>query len=108
MLRIVCLPGDGIGPEVTAVAIDVLRALPLELEIEEHPFGGRAILDEGIPLPAQTLAACKAAMPSFSVQVGLPQFEGASVRPEQGLIALRRLSMSTRTCVPRRGPASTC
>jgi 3-isopropylmalate dehydrogenase len=90
MLRIVCLPGDGIGPEVTAVANDVLRALPLELEIEEHPFGGRAILDEGIPLPAQTLAACKAADAVVLGAVGLPQFEGASVRPEQGLIALRR------------------
>src|SRR6185503_1086070 len=90
MLRIVCLPGDGIGPEVTAVAIDVLRALPLELEIEEHPFGGRAILDEGIPLPAQTLAACKSADAVVLGAVGLPQFEGASVRPEQGLIALRR------------------
>ena len=90
MLRIVCLPGDGIGPEVTAVAIDVLRALPLELEIEEHAFGGRAILDEGMPLPARTLAACKAADAVVLGAVGLPQFEGASVRPEQGLIALRR------------------
>ena len=68
MLRIVCLPGDGIGPEVTAVAIDVLRALPLELEIEEHGFGGRAILDEGMPLPARTLAACKAPTPSSSAR----------------------------------------
>ena len=90
MLRIVCLPGDGIGPEVTAVAIDVLRALPLELEIEEHSFGGSAILDEGMPLPARTLAACKAADAVVLGAVGLPQFEGASVRPEQGLIALRR------------------
>ena len=90
MLRIVCLPGDGIGPEVTAVAIDVLRALPIEVEIEEHSFGGRAILDEGMPLPARTLAACKAADAVVLGAVGLPQFEGASVRPEQGLIALRR------------------
>ena len=90
MLRIVCLPGDGIGPEVTAVAIDVLRALPLEIEIEEHSFGGRAIIDEGMPLPARTLAACKAADAVVLGAVGLPQFEGASVRPEQGLIALRR------------------
>ena len=61
MLRIACLPGDGIGPEVTAVAIEVLRSLPLEFEIEEHAFGGGAILAEGTPLPDQTLAACKAA-----------------------------------------------
>ena len=90
MLRIVCLPGDGIGPEVTAVAIDVLRALPLELEIEEHSFGGRAILDEGMPLPARTLAACKARRRRRPRCGRPPQFEGASVRPEQGLIALRR------------------
>ena len=51
MLRIVCLPGDGIGPEVTAVAIDVLRALPLELEIEEHAFGGRAISTRACRFP---------------------------------------------------------
>jgi 3-isopropylmalate dehydrogenase len=89
MLRIVCLPGDGIGPEVTSVAIDVLRALPLELEIEEHSFGGTAILEEGTPLPARTLAACKSADAVILGAVGLPQFEGARVRPEQGLIALR-------------------
>ena len=64
MLRVVCLPGDGIGPEVTAVAIDVLRALPVELEVEEHSFGGHAILDEGTPLPERTLAArCKTPLP---------------------------------------------
>ena len=47
MLRVACLPGDGIGPEVTAVAIDVLRALPIEIEVEEHSFGGGAILGRG-------------------------------------------------------------
>ena len=90
MLRVACLPGDGIGPEVTAVAIDVLRALPIEIEVEEHSFGGRAILDEGMPLPARTLAACKAADAVVLGAVGLPELEGAPVRPEQGLIALRR------------------
>ena len=89
MLRVACLPGDGIGPEVTAVAIDVLRALPLELEVEEHSFGGRAILEEGTPLPERTLAACKAADAVVLGAVGLPELEGAPVRPEQGLIALR-------------------
>jgi len=38
--RIACLPGDGIGPEVMAEAVQVLRALPLELELTEHDFGG--------------------------------------------------------------------
>jgi 3-isopropylmalate dehydrogenase len=90
MLRIACLPGDGIGPEVTAVAVDVLRALPIELELEEHSFGGRAILEEGTPLPERTLAACQSADAVILGAVGLPEFEGAQVRPEQGLIGLRR------------------
>jgi 3-isopropylmalate dehydrogenase len=90
MLRVACLPGDGIGPEVTAVAIDVLRALPIEIEVEEYSFGGRAILDEGMPLPARTLAACKTADAVVLGAVGLPELEGRPVRPEQGLIALRR------------------
>ena len=89
MLRIACLPGDGIGPEVTAVAIDVLRALPIELELEEHSFGGRAILEEGTPLPERTLAACQGADAVILGAVGLPELEGAPVRPEQGLIAFR-------------------
>jgi 3-isopropylmalate dehydrogenase len=89
MLRVACLPGDGIGPEVTAVAIDVLRALPIELELEEHSFGGRAILDEGTPLPERTLAACQGADAVILGAVGLPELEGAPVRPEQGLIGLR-------------------
>jgi 3-isopropylmalate dehydrogenase len=90
MLRVACLPGDGIGPEVTAVAIDVLRALPIEIEVEEHSFGGRAILDEGTPLPERTLAACQAADAVILGAVGLPELEGAAVRPEQGLIGLRK------------------
>ena len=89
MLRVACLPGDGIGPEVTAVAIDVLRALPIELEVEEHSFGGHAILEEGTPLPERTLAACRGADAVVLGAVGLPELEGGSVRPEQGLIALR-------------------
>jgi 3-isopropylmalate dehydrogenase len=90
MLRVACLPGDGIGPEVTAVAIDVLRALPVEIEVGEHSFGGRAILEGGSPLPEPTLAACQAADAVILGAVGLPELEGAPVRPEQGLIALRR------------------
>ena len=90
MLRVACLPGDGIGPEVTAVAVDVLRALPLEVEVEEHSFGGAAILAEGTPLPQPTLAACRAADAVVLGAVGLPELEGAAVRPEQGLIELRR------------------
>jgi len=104
MLRVACLPGDGIGPEVTAVAIDVLRALPLELEVEEHSFGGRAILEEGTPLPEPTLAACRAADAVILGAVGLPELEGAPVRPEQGLIALRRALDVYANLRPATGP----
>ena len=88
--RIVCLPGDGIGPEVMAVAVRVLEALPLDLAIEEHPFGGAAIDAVGDPLPAETLAACRAADVVLLGAVGGPKWDGGSVRPEAGLIGLRR------------------
>jgi len=89
MLRVASLPGDGIGPEVCAAAVRVLHALPIEVTVEEHSFGGRAIHEHGDPLPAETLAACRAADAVLLGAVGLPEFDGASVRPEQGLIRLR-------------------
>ncbi|MDX6513949.1 MAG: 3-isopropylmalate dehydrogenase [Gaiellaceae bacterium] len=88
-MRIVCLPGDGIGPEVTAAAVRVLESLPLEVELEEHLFGGAAIRETGDPLPPETLAACLAADAVLLGAVGVPELEGAPVRPEQGLIRLR-------------------
>jgi 3-isopropylmalate dehydrogenase len=88
-LRIVCLPGDGIGPEVTAAAVRVLADLPLDATVEELPFGGGAIHEHGDPLPAETLTACRAADAVLLGAVGLPEFDGAAVRPEQGLIRLR-------------------
>src|SRR4029078_2162086 len=104
MLGVACLPGDGIGPEVTAVAIEVLRALPLEVEVEEHAFGGGAILAGGTPLPDDTLAACKAADAVVLGAVGLPELEGAPVRPEQGLIGLRRELAVYANLRPATGP----
>jgi 3-isopropylmalate dehydrogenase len=89
MLRIACLPGDGIGPEVTSAAVRVLEALPLEVVVEEHPFGGGAIHEHGDPLPEETLSASRAADAVLLGAVGLPELEGAPIRPEQGLIRLR-------------------
>ncbi|HEV2591734.1 MAG TPA: 3-isopropylmalate dehydrogenase [Gaiellaceae bacterium] len=89
-VRIVCLPGDGIGPEVTAAAVRVLAALPLDATVEEHLFGGAAI-DAGLdPLPAETLAACLASDAVLLGAVGGPRWDGAAVRPEQGLMGLRK------------------
>ena len=89
MLNVASLPGDGIGPEVCDAAIRVLDALPIDVAVEEHSFGGRAIHEHGDPLPAETLAACRAADAVLLGAAGLPEFDGAPVRPEQGLIRLR-------------------
>jgi len=88
MTRIAVLPGDGIGPEVVAQAIRVLDALGIAHD--EHAFGGNAILAQGTPLPDETLAACRAADAVLLGAVGLPELEGQPVRPEQGLLRLRK------------------
>ncbi len=85
---VAALPGDGIGPEVMAEALLVLDAFGVQHS--EHPFGGNAILSQGTPLPAETLDACQAADAVLLGAVGLPELEGQPVRPEQGLLALRR------------------
>jgi 3-isopropylmalate dehydrogenase len=89
-LRVVCLPGDGIGPEVVGAAQTVLRALVPEVELEDHLLGGVAIKETGSPLPPETVVACKGADAVLLGAVGLPEFDAAEVRPEQGLIGLRR------------------
>jgi 3-isopropylmalate dehydrogenase len=88
--RVVCLGGDGIGPEVAAQAVRVLRALPLEVEVVEGLFGGAAIDATGTPLPAETLDACRRADAVLLGAVGGPKWDGSAMRPEQGLIDLRR------------------
>src|SRR3954449_7062892 len=87
-MKVVLLPGDGIGPEVMAAAERVLSALPLELET--LPFGGAAIREHGTPLPEETLNAARSADAVLLGAVGAPEFDGAEIRPEQGLIELRR------------------
>jgi len=84
----VCLPGDGIGPEVMAEAVRVLQALGIGFE--EHPFGGAAIDGWAKPLPETTLEACRGADAVLVGAVGGPQWDGAAIRPEQGLIRLRK------------------
>jgi 3-isopropylmalate dehydrogenase len=87
---VACLPGDGIGPEVTAEALRVLAVLPVDVEVVELPFGGAAIDATGEPLPAATLAACRDADAVLLGAVGGPRWDGGAVRPEAGLLALRR------------------
>jgi len=87
--RIVLLPGDCIGPEVAAQARSVLDALPLELEVDERPFGAAALRETGEALPDETLAACQGADAVLKAPIGHPDYDGAAVRPEQGLMKLR-------------------
>jgi 3-isopropylmalate dehydrogenase len=86
---IAVLPGDGVGPEVTAAAMSVLQACaPVDLRV--GLVGGAAIDVGGDPLPAETLALCRSANAVFLGAVGGPKWETGPVRPEAGLLALRR------------------
>lgn len=92
---LVTLPGDGVGPEVTAVAVAVLEVVAERFghafTFEEHPMGGCAIDATGEPLPAKTLQACERADAVLLGAVGGPKWSdpNAKVRPEQGLLGLR-------------------
>ncbi|MEJ5315138.1 3-isopropylmalate dehydrogenase [Anaerolinea sp.] len=94
--HIVLLPGDGIGPEVVSAARRVLDAvaarLDLTLTYEEHLIGGCAIDRQDTALSAETLQACQNADAVLLGAVGGPQWDNpaAPVRPEQGLLALRK------------------
>jgi 3-isopropylmalate dehydrogenase len=87
--RVAVLPGDGIGPEVTGAALRVLQAC-LPVEVREAPVGGTALEETGDPLPAETLAACRDCDAVLLGAVGGPAWEDRPVRPEQGLLRLRR------------------
>ncbi len=87
---VACLPGDGIGPEVLDQAVRVLEDLPVDVEVVRLPFGGAAIDDCGEPLPAETLTACRESSGVLLGAVGGPRWDGGAVRPEAGLMGLRK------------------
>jgi 3-isopropylmalate dehydrogenase len=87
--RVVCLPGDCIGPEVMAVAQRVLGELVPDVVLEDHLFGAAAIRATGDSLPAETLEACRASDAVLKAPIGDPEFDAAEVRPEQGMLRLR-------------------
>jgi 3-isopropylmalate dehydrogenase len=93
--RITLLPGDGIGPEITAVARQLLDAVSrshgFQLEYDEQPMGGSAIDVSGEPLPVSTLAACGASDAVLLAAIGAPRYDALprQQRPESGLLALR-------------------
>jgi 3-isopropylmalate dehydrogenase len=91
-MRIVTLPGDGIGPEVMAAALEVLDEVAPDLTYAEHPVGGAAIDATGTALPDATLQACREADAVLLAAVGGPKWDTTDPdkpRPEQGLLGLR-------------------
>ena len=94
--RILALPGDGIGPEVTSQATRVLtavaRQLDLDLAVREALIGGAALDQAGTPLPDETLDYCKSADAILLGAVGGERWSDVEValRPEQGLLGLRK------------------
>jgi len=93
--KVVILPGDGIGPEVTAEGVRVLETISklfpsVQFKISSHDFGGIAIDNHSNPLPDSTLSACKEADAIMLGAVGGPKWGTNKIRPEQGLLKLRK------------------
>jgi 3-isopropylmalate dehydrogenase len=90
---VVLLPGDGIGPEIVAPTVEVLRAAGADLRYTEHVFGGASIDAHGTALTDETLAACREADAVLLGAVGGPKWDSTdphAPRPEQGLLGLRK------------------
>ena len=93
--KILVTPGDGIGPEVSKQAIQILKHIAprfgLQLELTEKPVGGAAYDLTGTPIPDETLEAAKNSDAVLLGAVGGPKWESLdfTVRPERGLLKLR-------------------
>jgi 3-isopropylmalate dehydrogenase len=90
--RVLVLPGDGIGPEVTAEAVAVLRVVAPDVETEQALIGGCAIDAEGAPLSDATVARAKACGLVLLGAVGGPKWDALApaLRPERGLLRIRK------------------
>ena len=91
-MKIAILPGDGIGPEITAEAVKVLNALDLKFEMETAPVGGAAYEASGHPLPPATLKLAKEADAILFGAVGDWKYDTLDrpLRPEQAILGLRK------------------
>ena len=91
-MKIAVLPGDGIGPEITAEAVKVLKALDLKFELETAPVGGAAYEAAGHPLPEATLKLAQAADAILFGAVGDWKYDTLDrpLRPEQAILGLRK------------------
>ena len=91
-MKIAVLPGDGIGTEIVAEAVKVLKALDLQFEMEEAPVGGAAYDAAGHPLPEATLNLAKQADAILFGAVGDWKYDKLDrpLRPEQAILGLRK------------------
>jgi 3-isopropylmalate dehydrogenase len=91
-MKICVLPGDGIGPEIIAEAVRVLKALDLKIEMEEALLGGCAVDATGSPYPDATQKLALAADAVLLGAVGGPQWDNnpREQRPERGLLGIRK------------------
>jgi len=95
-MKITVIPGDGIGPEVTAQAMKVLKAVEkkydCEFEFSTAKLGGDAIDSTGVPLPEETVEMCRDSAAVLLGAVGGPKWDKqpANLRPEDGLLGLRK------------------
>ncbi|WP_354702035.1 3-isopropylmalate dehydrogenase [Paraconexibacter sp. AEG42_29] len=93
MTHIVTLPGDGIGPEICAPAVELLKQFVPGVTVEEHVFGGASIDAHGTALTDEVLAGCQKADAVLLAAVGGPKWDTTdpnAPRPEQGLLGLRK------------------
>merc|ERR1719181_2367862 len=94
--KITLLPGDGIGPEITAATVKALNAAGatkgVSFEYDEQLLGGCAIDAAGTPWPEATLKSCQAADSILMAAIGGPKWDGnpRELRPETGLLAMRK------------------
>ena len=91
-MKICVLPGDGIGPEITAEAVRVLKALGLKFEMEEALLGGGAVDATGNPYPEATQKLAREADAVLLGAVGGPKWDALprEQRPERGLLGIRK------------------
>ena len=91
-MKICVLPGDGIGPEITAEAVRVLKALDLKCEMEEGLIGGCAVDATGTPYPEATKKLTQEADAILLGAVGGPKWDvlARDLRPERGLLGIRK------------------
>lgn len=93
--KISVLPGDGVGPEVTRQALQVLRTVAdlsgLDLQFQEYAIGGDGLRQFDTPLPRKTLDGCLESQAVLLGAVGAPEFDGLpkDKKPETGLLQLR-------------------